>query len=146
MASVASATRQWFQANVASVLPDDTFIWFGSKLPTYSAPVTLEIIGWKGTQIPAELSPQARREETFEINCALTCFAGDNDFSQREIDCVAQWTAISAFVGVNYTLGSNVRWAQMVSYEFSAAGDVEGRSIGTLDFNIECQQRIASLT
>ena len=56
MSSVASATRKYFQAAAATVLPDDAYIWFGAKMSVFSAPITLEIISWRGTQEPAELS------------------------------------------------------------------------------------------
>lgn len=146
MSSVASQTRLYFQENVVNVLPDYAYVWYGTKLSVFSAPITLEILGWEGEQVPAELSPSARREEEFTIKCCLSSYAGDKDFSARELTCVTHWNAISVMIGNDYTLGGNVRWAQMHEYNFSGVSDADGQALGNLDFSILCSQRVASLT
>jgi hypothetical protein len=145
MSSVASATRKYFQTAVAAVLPDDAYVWYGAKMSIFEAPITLEILGWHGQQVPAELSPQARREEEFELVCCITSFAGDQDFDARETEAVTQWNAVSVMIGNDYTLGGNVRWAQMATYNFEGIPNADGQSIGVMNFTIECQARIDSL-
>lgn len=148
MSSVASLARKNFLAMCAGVLPDDTFIWFGKRLGVFSAPLTLQCFGWAATQTPAELSPAYRVEEAFDLNCALSSFAGDQDFDARETEVMASFALISTTLATdpNYRLGNAVRWAYITDYEFVPDGDTEGRSLGTLDFKVHCEQRIESLT
>lgn len=151
MSSVISSTVRYFVTLCQSVLPDDSFVFFGKRMSVFTAPLTLQVNGWTGEQAPAELSPQARREEIFTINSALTYLAGgsgdDLDFVLSVEDTVmANWALITTAVGNDYRLGNNVRWAQVGKYDYVPDRDASsGMQIGTLDFGIDCQQRIDSL-
>jgi hypothetical protein len=146
MTSVAPAARVYFQNLCKSVLPDDAYVWYGKRMGSFSAPLTLQIYGWKGTQEPAELAPNLRREENFDINCCLSSFAGDMDFASRETEVMAQWSKITTALGNDATLGNIVRWAQITEYEFVPDSNIDGKSIGSLEFNVNCQQRIESMS
>jgi hypothetical protein len=146
MSSVTGATIRYFVTMCQNVLPDTAYVFFGQALTVFSAPITLQVTGWSGEQVPAQLSPQARREETFTIESDLVSQAGDFDFLTREDEVMANWALITSAVGNDFTLGGNVRWAQVGRYTFTAAADKsKGMSLGALSFGIECQVRIDSL-
>lgn len=122
-------------------------MYFGKRLSVYSAPITLQVYGWRALQEPAELAPNLRREETFELDCCLSSFAGDQDYESREAECIANWNLLYVAVGNDATLGGIVRWAQFTEYEFSAdSNPTGGQSIGHLEFKIQCVQRVESLS
>ncbi len=139
------------------LLPDDTFFWYGKRLGVFSAPLTLQCYGWTATQTPAELSPEYRVEEDFDLSFCVSSWKGDVDFDTREQEVTDVFKILSTAVANNYTLavppaspGSNtgpVRWAYVTDYEFIP--DVtpdSGASVGTLDFKIHAQQRIETQT
>jgi len=146
MSSIIPAARKQFVAMCAAVLPDDTFIWFGKRLAMYSSPLMLQIYGWTAEQEPAELAPNLRREEIFDLHCCLSSFRGDQDFDAREAEVMANWSLITTAVGNNATLNQTVRWAQITQYEFIPDVDSKGMSIGSLEFTLGCVQRIESMS
>lgn len=149
MSSVIVQARKNFLAMAASVLPDDTYIWYGKRLSVFSAPLTLQCYGWTAMQEPAELTPQYRVEEHFDLSCCLSSWAGDQDFDAREAEVMGFFALITTTLATepNYRLGNTVRWAYLTDYEFIPDTDGEmQRSIGTLDFKIHCEQRIETTT
>lgn len=147
MSSVAAAATSYFIQLARTVLPDEAFVIMRrSGIPlVFTAPLTLQIYGFTGSQEPAELSPQARREENFDINCCISSFMGDEDLESRMSEAQDGWALLSVAVGNDYTLGNTVRWAQMTEYEFIPSTDLNGKSLGSVDFRVNCQQRIDSL-
>lgn len=145
MASAAPAAVSYLLTMAQNVLPD-AYVVFRKKLGIYSAPITVEIYGYQGTEIPAELSPSARREEEFEITGCISSYMGDDDLIARMNEAAAAWAVLRAAVGVDYTLGGSVRWAQITEYQFTPDTDTTGKTLGTLEFKITCNVRIESLT
>lgn len=146
MASVIPAARLYFLNMCRLALPQDVFIWYGKRLGVFSAPITLQCFGWTASQEPAELGPNLRREETFDLKLCLSSFAGDQDFDAREAECMSNWSLITTALGNDGSLGNIVRWAQITDYEFSPNANADGQSIGNLDFTVNCQQRIESMS
>lgn len=148
MSSVAPAATIYFMNLARSILPDDAFvILLKSGIPlVFSAPLTLQVYGFTGTQVPAELSPQARREEDFNIDCCISSYMGDTDLEARMTEAQTGWDLLSVAIGNDYTLGHIVRWAQMAEYSFIPSTDTSGKALGSVEFKVNCQQRIDSLT
>jgi hypothetical protein len=148
MSSVAPAATSYFLTLARSVLPDDAFVILmksGTPL-VFTAPLTLQVYGFTGSQVPAELSPQARREEEFSIDCCISSYMGDDDLEARMEEAQAGWDLLSVAIGNDYTLGHIVRWAQMAEYSFIPSKDTSGKALGSVEFKVNCQQRIDSLT
>jgi hypothetical protein len=148
MSSVAATATQYFLNLARATLPDGSFVILHKDRGdlVYSAPLTLEVYGFTGKQEPAELSPQARREEEFDINCCVSSYQGDDDLEGRMKEAQDAWALLSVAVGNDYTLGQNVRWAQMAEYTFIPDTDGSGKALGSVEFKVNCQQRIDSLT
>ena len=146
MSSCIPAARKYFLNMCTTVLPQDCYIYYGKRLGVFSAPLTLQCFGWTAIQEPAEIGPDLKREEIFDLNCALSSFAGDQDFEARETEVMSNWSLITTAVGLDGSFGNIVRWAQVTQYEFVPDANLDGQSIGTLDFKIACVQRIASMS
>jgi len=156
MSSVIRQARINLMAIATSVLPDDATVFFGKRLPIFTAPITFQIYGWTATRSPEELSPQYRVDEDFDFSCCISSFQGDQDFDAREDECLTQFNALIIAINNNYTLaappavpGANagpVRWAYLTDYEFIPDVTQEAQSLGSLEFKIHCEQRIESLT
>lgn len=149
MSSVIRQARINFLALARGVLPDDAAIWYGKRLDVFSAPVMLQCYGWTAEQLPEELSPQYRVDEHFDLACCLSSMAGDKDFDTREQEVMGFFALITTTLAAdpNYRLGNTVRWAYVTTYDFVPDVDADmGRSVGTLDFKLHCEQRIESLT
>lgn len=127
-------------------LPSDATVWFGVPLPVYEAPITLQILKVTGEQEVAQLGPNYRREETFEIHCCLTSFAGDNDFVSRMTEVYANFSLLTVAIATNYTLNNTVRFAEIRQFDYQPDADGKGMTLGQLDFAVACQVRIESLT
>ena len=145
MSSSAPAAVSYFLTLAQTTLPD-CFVVFRKRLGVFSAPLTLQVFGFTGTEEPAELSPEAKREENFDINCNLSSYAGDEDMQARMNEVMSAWSLLTIAVSTDYTLGGTVRWAQIPEYDFTPDTDTTGKSLGSLDFKVNCQQRITSLS
>lgn len=146
MSSVVRAARIYFLNMCTVALPQDTYIFYGKRLGVFSAPLTLQCFGWTALQEPAELAPNLRREEIFDLNCCLSSFAGDQDFDAREAEVMANWSLITTAIGNDGSFNGIVRWAQITEYEFTPGANTTGQSIGSLDFKVNCVQRIESMS
>jgi hypothetical protein len=147
MSSVIRQARINLMAIATSVLPDDATVFYGKRLPMFTAPITFQIYGWAASRNPEELSPLYRVDEVFDFNCCISSFEGDQDWDARELECITQFNALIIAVNNNYTLGNTVRWAYLTDYEFIPDTTTSaGQSLGSLDFKIHCEQRIESLT
>jgi hypothetical protein len=147
MSSVAPAATSYFLNLARTVLPDTSFVVLLKRgIPlVFSAPLTLQVYGFSGVQVPADLSPQARREEEFVIDCCISSYMGDDDLESRMAEAQAGWDLLSVAIGNDYTLGRIVRWAQMAEYSFEPSTDNSGKALGSVEFKVNCQQRIDSL-
>ncbi len=92
------------------------------------------------------MGPDFQREETYEIECLLTCFAGDPDFWGRMDDVFSMFELVTVAVGNNPTLNQSVRFAEIKQFEYIPDADSNGMTLGSLSFSVACQARISSLT
>ena len=144
---------QAFMSIATAALPSDTQVFFGKTLPQYVAPVNLQVSGTiNGRQSVATFSPDLTREEQYEFDCTLVTWAGDNDYLQRMLDAFANFKLLTVAIANNPQLATTdfpqgvVRFTQITQLGFTPEAAPDGASTGTLAFNVNCQQRIASLT
>jgi hypothetical protein len=121
-------------------------IWFGKALPAYTNPVTFQIVSVKGNQLPAEISPGYRREETFMMYCQIIVYQGDTNFPVVLTNAFTVWDIIALMIGDNPTLNYTVRFAEVKNMSVTADADPLGKGAIVISFNIACQQRVHSLT
>ena len=130
-----------------TALPAGTLVWFGKALGVFNTPITLQILRVTGEQIPAELGPNYRREETFSIECEIDSWAGDVDQPSRMSEVFnTAFYPLAVAIANNYTLNSTVRFAECTAFHYEPDNDASGRSLGRLSFEIVCSQRITSLS
>lgn len=135
-----------FMTIATAALPSGSTIWFGEELPTYTAPVTLQITEITGDQKPAEMGTQYRREETFGLVCSIVCYqGGEPDFPTILGNVTTNFVLVSQAVANNPTLNSAVRFAQVGNFHIVPVTDANGMSAISLDFVIRCEQRVTSL-
>lgn len=149
--AIPGALAAWMTL-ATDTLPDGSTVWYGEELPTYSAPVTLQITEIQGDQFPAEIGPRYRREETFSFICLLTCYqGGPQDFPAILGNVMTQFDALALAVGNNPSLTAPdasvqvVRYAQVGNFIISAVSDQNAQSAVTLSFRLNCAQRVESL-
>jgi len=150
--SAIPGTLAAFMALATSTLPAGSTVWFGEELPTYSAPVTLQIIEITGDQIPAEIGPRLRREETFALVCLLTCYQGGApDFPAALGNVTDNFNLLALAVGGNPSLTATgattqvARYCEVGNFIITPRSDQNGLSAVTLAFSVRCQQRVESL-
>ena|ERR1039458_3554721 len=152
--SIPAARANLFSLLTTAFAADTTtLVYYGKQLTTYVSPITVQILGWTGDQVPAELGPSYRREETFALAMQINSFAGDQDFATRETEVMGAFAIISVLVANNYTLpsvagagGGPVRFAEVGTFNFVPEADDNGYSMGILMFDVHCSQRVTSLT
>lgn len=128
------------------VLPANTTVWFGNNLPTYTAPLTLQITEITGDQEPAEIGQRYRREETYSLICTLTVYQGGvPDFSAQLTSLMGSFALLSAAIGNNPDLSGTVRYAQVGNFDINCDTDQNGQGVTQLDFAVRCSQRVESL-
>ncbi len=127
------------------------YVWFGTELGAYSAPVTIEINGIEPVLREwAELGPNYRIEEDYSIRCKITVFMGSgtavSDFLNSMSAVFAVWNALEMAVANDPTLSGSVRlsWFDEVNYEPTTDGS--GRAMGTITWVVRCQARISTLS
>jgi hypothetical protein len=147
MASSVPNAVNAFLSIAQTALPVNSLVWFGKPLGVYTAPVTLQVVGvHTGEQVVATIGPEYKREETYEIQCVLTSFAGDANFAGRMAEVFAAFGLLTLAIGNNPTLNQTVRFAEIHSFEYSPDADAKGMTLGELPFTVACQARISSLT
>lgn len=126
---------------------------FSKFLPEYVSPITIQIKGFAGDQQPAELGPNYKREETFQIPCEIASFAGDQLHMNRLSEVMTIFATFSATIANNWTLPSTVggndgavRFAEVGTFNYAPDDTDAGKSLGILDFDVHCSQRILSLS
>lgn len=146
MSSSIPSAVPYFLDLAQTALGDQATVRFGKPLPLFSAPITLQVLKIVGDQAPAELGPNYRREEKYSLVCELTSYAGDQDFVARMTEAWVAFDLLEIAVANDANLGGNVRFAQLGNILFEAGADIQGQSIGTLDFAVRCEARVNSLT
>lgn len=131
----------------AAALPAGTTVHYGPELFAYAAPLTFMISQIPGDQVPAELGPDYRREETFSFTCSLIYYEGGvPDFVAHLQTLMTNFVLLSRAIANNPTLNQAVRFAEVGNFLISPETDANGQSATTIDFSIRCQQRVTSLT
>jgi hypothetical protein len=137
-----------FMTIAAGALPANFNITLGQVFGPYVSPQALLI-----TDIPvtldayAELGPSYRHEEHYNFQCFLCSTAGDpNSQLERLSEVYALYDDISVAVANNPNLNSTVRLAWCRQLGYTPTYDVKGLAVGSLRFEVQCQQRSTSLS
>lgn len=94
----------------------------------------------------AELGPNYRHEEHFDIQCVLSSAAGNDDAPSRLNETYSLYNDISVAVANNPTLNNAVRVSYCRQLKYSPLPTSQGWSMGTLNFEVCCEQRVTSLS
>jgi hypothetical protein len=147
MSSSIPAAVNGFTGIVTTAVGAECDVYFGQPQEVYVSPKRLRITGVRDIrQEPAEIGPNYKREETYILECEIASIAGGDDFAGRMDECFDIFEKVTTAVAVNYTLGGAVRFAQVTEGEYIPDRDPNGQTLGILQFGIDCQQRITSLT
>lgn len=146
MASSIPGATQALISIATAALPSTAQIWFGKALPVYTAPLTLQILKMSADQEWAFLGPTYKREEIYAIHCELTSWAGDQDYISRLNEVMNAFQTLTLAIYNNPTLNNTVRLCEVKRLDYEPDADAKGMSLGRLDFTVDCQQRISTLT
>ena len=161
MSSSVPAVVAAFKSVATSACPAGTQIVNSTVLPagyqagpgevaTVNSGVTLQI---KGVHFVvdqyAEMGPNYKHEEHYNILCTLCAWAGDPNFDQRMVDVYTIYADLSIAVAQNMALGlpepkPRIAWPRQL--DFTPGPDPFGRPAGTISFQIEVQARVDSLS
>jgi hypothetical protein len=142
----------------AAALPSTAMVWLGATPPTFVAPVILLITDVHFTlDNYAEMAPTYKHEEHYNIECCLfnlwpgpptadnatQLTAMTNTYSLYDSVTVA--VATNPTLGLNYgTTGFRLAWCRQTDY--APYYDTNGKAFGKLEFTVECQARVPSLS
>ena len=136
-----------FIAICQAALPANFQVRFGTVFGPYVAPQALQITGLHFTEDEyAELGPTYRHEEHYNIECALSSSAGDDDESSRFQEVYALYEAVSVAIANNPSLSSTARLGWCRQLDYSPTYDPKGMSVGVLTFEVQVQVRVTSLS
>lgn len=132
-----------------AALPTGFQVKLGTIVGVYIAPQTLLISGVRFTQDAyAELGPTYRHEEQYVISNSLCSSSGGiDDEPTRLQEVYTLYKTIQTTIANNPNLNNTVRlaWPKQVSYS-PTYDAIHGYSVGVLNFEVECQVRVTSLT
>ena len=156
--SMPGATRNFITLATA-VLPDTTSIYVGKIIPKYTNKISLQVYEVEGQQLWGPMSPEHKRDETFNIKCRLWSYIGDQDFLSRMKETFDAFDTITIAVANDPTLTGipggdasaggllgTVRVATINDMVFSPEAAPNGKSFGMLTFDVACQQRITTMS
>lgn len=150
-----------FMSLCQEVLPTNATVYFGSALPAYTNPYTLQIVEVNGDQQAAEIGQRYRREETFALTCQLVYYDGSPqsptagpqflDLTNKVMDA---FQAIALAIGNNPSLTDYstpdvtqvARYTEVGNFIVTPETDSNGRCAVILSFSLRCQQRVESLS
>lgn len=156
-----------FQAIAQSALRSGAYIWLGTVIGPYdSSPgdvtgvtsgITLQIAGVRfNADEFAELGPTYRHEEHYVINCTLWSWAGGTpDYAALIQDAGACYADLSIAVAnaPQLEIGQNgigtfgnfrLAWTRQLNW--TPTPDPFGRAAVQIDFEVQCQARVNSLS
>lgn len=150
-----------FMSLAQETLPANSTVYFGSELPAYTNPYTLQITEATGDQEYVEIGSRYRRDETFSLTCQLSYYdgspaspVGGDQFIDLLNNVMSQFQALSLAVGNNPSLTTYsspsvtqaVRIAEVGNFIITPATDANGRCAVTLSFALRCVQRVESIS
>jgi hypothetical protein len=147
MAASAPLAVPQFIVIATAALPSGFQVRMGTIFGVNVQPQALLVTGVRFNQDEiAVLGPAYRHEEHYVINCSLTTVEGDPDgLPDRMQEVYGLYNLVSVAVANNPTLNSTVRIAQCKQLEFIPSYDPKGFSVGQLDFEVACEQRVDAL-
>lgn len=127
--------------------PDSVYVWFGTPLGKYMAPVTLQVTSVVNIAHDwANVGSEFKVEESYRIRNQLVSYAGGTNFVGRMNEVFSNLSLLTVALATDYTLGANVRLClPMVSGEYMPGVDPSGKTMGSLMFDIHCEARIRTL-
>jgi hypothetical protein len=159
MASSVPSVIPAFISLIQGALPANAQVALGTTftIPAAEATTAVLVSAVRFTQDEyAELGPTYRHEEHYDIICCLYNTGGmyqdEPGLSALMVATYALYNDISVAVATNPTLGltlgggSSFRLGWCRQLEYDPAFDITGRSFGKLDFEVECQARMVSLS
>lgn len=137
-----------FISIAAAALPANFNVQFGTTFNPYVSPQSLLITGVRITKDAyAELGPTYRHEEHYNIQATLCSTGGDpNSQGERLSEVYSLYDDISVAVASNPNLNNTVRLAWCRQLGYAPTFDAKGLAVGTLDFEVYCEQRVTSLS
>jgi hypothetical protein len=119
----------------------------GQIYNTFVAPQSLLITGIHFTQDEySELGPEYRHEEHYSILCSLFSSAGDDAQDERLQETYALYASLSVAIANNPDLNKTVRLAWCRQLDYMPTTDGKGLPVGQLNFEVNVQVRVTSLT
>jgi hypothetical protein len=129
-----------------AALPAGFQVRFGTVFGPYIAPQALQITAIHFTEDQyAELGPRYQHEEHYNIECALSSTAGNDDELARFTETYALYDAIQIAVANHPDLNQTVRLGWCRQLDYSPTYDPKGMSVGMLTFEVQVQARVDSL-
>jgi len=132
---------------LAAALPSGFQVKEGAIVGVHPQQQTLLVTGVRFTQDQiAVSSPQYEHEEHYTISCSLCSAAGDDNQSSRLAETYGLYASISVAIANNPRLNNTVRLATTRQLDYSPTYTPNAWSIGILNFEVQCQARVTSLT
>jgi hypothetical protein len=136
-----------FVSIAQAALGTDFQIREGQAYGAYIAPQSLLITGLHFTQDqPAELGPDYMHEEHYSILCSLYSAAGNDAQDERLQETYGLYATLSIAIANNPDLNHTVRLAWCRQLDYLPTTDGKGLPVGQLNFEVNVQARVTSLT
>lgn len=119
----------------------------GQIYGVFIRPQSLLITGLHFTQDqPATLGPDYPHEEHYSILCSLFSAAGNDAQDARLQETYALYATLSKAIANNPDLNKTVRVAWCRQLDYLPTTDGKGLPVGQLNFEVNVQARVTSLT
>lgn len=134
-----------FIAIAQAALPEGFQIRQGAVFGPFIAAQSLQITGIRFTKDQhAELGPNYKHEEEYNILCSLVGTAGNDDTASRIQEVAALYADLSVAIANQPTLSGTVRtaWTTQTGYKLSPTS--QGWSAAQVDFQVIVTARVPS--
>lgn len=136
-----------FISIATAALPSGFQVKEGQIFGPYISPQALLVTGLHFTQDAyAELGPNYRHEEHYNISCVLCASIGTDDQATMIGTIYGLYSDIQIAVANNPDLNETVRLAWCRQLDYMMGYDANGKTVGTLSFEVQCQARVTSLS
>ena len=147
MSSSVPAAIPAFVSIVQAALPAGFQVREGAIFGPRIDPQALLITGIHFTEDTfGEMSPAYRHEEHYEIQCALAASQGVDDQASLLTQLYGIYADISLAIANNPDLNKTVRLAWTRQLDYSMGYDGKGLTVAVLQFEVQVQVRVTSLT